>query len=24
MKDGKVTEWWSFAEDGQATDEFWS
>lgn len=24
MKDGKVTEFWSFAEDGQATDEFWS
>jgi len=24
MKDGKVTEWWSFVEDGRATDEFWS
>ncbi len=24
MTDGKVTEWWSFAEDGRATDEFWS
>ena len=24
MKDGKVLEFWSFAEDGQANDEFWS
>ena len=24
MKDGKVTEWWSFGEDDRASDEFWS
>ncbi|MEX0801324.1 MAG: nuclear transport factor 2 family protein [Dehalococcoidia bacterium] len=24
MKDGKVTEFWSFSEDAQKTDAFWS
>jgi hypothetical protein len=24
MKDGKITEWWSFVEDDRATDAFWS
>ncbi len=24
VSDGKVTEWWSFVEDGRVADEFWS
>ncbi len=24
VSDGKVTEWWSFVENGRVTDEFWS
>ena len=24
IRNGKVTEFWSFAEDQRATDEFWS
>nr|NIO30484.1 hypothetical protein [Gemmatimonadota bacterium] len=24
VRDGKVTEFWSFAEDQRVTDEFWS